>query len=161
MFVKVLVALNERQTAVSAIRTTWPTLLVKNYSEVARFCDPHAFGLNGLPRRAIDLVVPFFGYQRDVLEYGVRSSDDVEWRIPTLEAVLVLNYATMISFFPEMTERESAARDFRRIARANYDQINRDSLRRLAKQVWEDAAEEIERFLDIAMSKQQFVLPVA
>lgn len=155
--VEILVALSERLAAVSAIRATWPNLLIKNYSEIARFCDPTVIGVDGLPRRAIDLVFSFFRYQCDVLEYGVRDAHDDRGHIPALEAVLVLNYAKMISFFSEPDEKDSAARDFRRIARVNHHQIDRTLLRRLAAQVWEDAAEEIERFWQIALSEKPFV----
>jgi len=42
------------------------------------------------------------------------------------------------------------------MVRANHDHIDRGALRRLADEVWEGDGEEIERFLDIALSARPF-----
>ena len=42
------------------------------------------------------------------------------------------------------------------MVRANYDQIQLADLRRLADEIWEDGGEEIERFLEIAVSDKPF-----
>jgi hypothetical protein len=52
--------------------------------------------------------------------------------------------------------KEYDAGDFRRIARANRDRIRRDDLRRLSALVFEGADDEIERFIEIALSDEPF-----
>jgi hypothetical protein len=42
------------------------------------------------------------------------------------------------------------------MVRANYEQIRRHDLRRLAGQVWDEGSVEVERFLEIAMSDNPF-----
>ncbi len=48
--------------------------------------------------------------------------------------------------------------DFRRRVRANHDRLDTASLRRLAALVWENGAEEIVRFVEIALSDEAFPL---
>jgi len=52
--------------------------------------------------------------------------------------------------------KEFDAGDFRRLARANCDRVRTDDLRRLAALVWEGGADEINRFIQIALSDEPF-----
>jgi hypothetical protein len=76
--------------------------------------------------------------------------------IPTVEAALASKYAAIISDFRDWDKKQQDAVDFRRIARANYDRVNREHLRRLGDLVWEGGGEELERFLDIAPQDKPF-----
>jgi hypothetical protein len=76
--------------------------------------------------------------------------------IPTVEAALASKYAAIISDFRDWDKKQQDSVDFRRIARANFDCVNREQLRRLGDLVWEGGGEELERFLDIAPQDKQF-----
>ena len=156
--VDIMVAASERKRAVKAIQTAWPTLIVETYSEVIRFKDPNDPDLKGNPRPTIDIMLPWAEFQQTILKEFVTTEKKTKHRIPTLEAALVAKYAAMVSAMRQFERKEQDAVDFRRIVRANCDLINRESLRRLAAQVWESGADEIERFLDIAMSNKPFAL---
>jgi hypothetical protein len=82
--------------------------------------------------------------------------EQTQHRIPTLEAALVPKYAAIVSPFRERDRKEYDAGDFRRLVRANADRIQKDDLRRLAALVWEGGADEIERFVQIAVSDEPF-----
>jgi hypothetical protein len=73
-----------------------------------------------------------------------------------LEAALVSKYAAMISPHRDREKREYDAADFRRLARANRGGIRNDDLRRIAELVWEGGADEIGRFIEIALSDAPF-----
>lgn len=156
--VDVLIAPSERKKAVKAISAAWPTLLVKHYDVVIRFRDPNDLDHRGDPKPAIDLMLPWSQFQQTILKEFVKIDPATKHRIPRLEAALVAKYAAMVSVFRSLEKKEQDAVDFRRIVRANIDDIDRDSLRRLAAQVWENGADEIERFLEVAMSSQPFAL---
>jgi hypothetical protein len=159
--VDIMVAASERKKAVKAIQAAWPTLLVQHYSEVVRFRDPNDPDLQGNPKPTIDIMMPWAEFQQTILKDYVLIDEKTKHRIPRLEAALVAKYAAMVSITRSIEKKEYDAGDFRRMVRANYDHIDRESLRRLAAQVWSDGADDIEHFLDIAMSNQQVVLPVA
>ncbi|NOX54894.1 MAG: hypothetical protein GXP27_10755, partial [Planctomycetes bacterium] len=154
--VDVLVAYSERQRAVRAIREKWPRLIVRQFSEVVRFHDPGDCDAEGHPRPVIDLMVPWGRFQESILKEFVTTDASTGHRIPRLEAALVAKYAAMISVHRSREKKEYDAGDFRRMVLANRDRIRRDDLRRLADEVWEGGGEEIERFLDIAVSDQPF-----
>lgn len=156
--VDIMVAASERKKAVKAIQAAWPTLLVQHYDVVVRFRDPNDLDLQGDPKPTIDIMLPWAEFQQTILKDFVVIDKATKHRIPRLEAALVAKYAAMVSFMRSMDKKEYDAADFRRMVRANYELVDRDSLRRLAAQVWEDGADEIERFLEIAMSQKQFVL---
>jgi hypothetical protein len=52
--------------------------------------------------------------------------------------------------------RDQNDSDFRRMVKANRDRIREDDLRRLASLVWEGGANEIVRFVEIAVSDKPF-----
>ncbi len=156
--VDVMVAPSERKKAVKAIRTAWPTLVVQEYSEVVRFRDPNDLDHLGNPKPTIDIMMPWGKFQQTILKDYVIVDKATKHRIPRLEAALVAKYAAMVSFSRSREKKEYDAGDFRRMVKVNRDQIDLVSLRQLAAQVWEQGADEIERFLGIAMSNEQFVL---
>jgi hypothetical protein len=53
-------------------------------------------------------------------------------------------------------KREYDRGDFRTMARANDDAVDREDLRRLAGQVGSGGPEEVERYLEIALGSQSF-----
>ncbi len=156
--VDIMVAASERKRAVKAIQDAWPTLIVETYSEVVRFKDPNDPDLKGNPRPTIDIMLPWAEFQQTILKDYVITEKTTKHRIPTLDAAIVAKFAAMVSVMRRFERKEQDAVDFRRMVRANFDLINRDSLRRLASQVWDGGADEIERFLVIAMSNKPFAL---
>jgi hypothetical protein len=76
--------------------------------------------------------------------------------LPTIEAALVSKYAAIISPYRDRERKEYDAGDFRRLVKANRDRIREADLRRLAGLVWENGADEILRFIELALSEQPF-----
>jgi hypothetical protein len=91
-----------------------------------------------------------------ILEEYVVVDKRTKHRLPTLEAALVSKYAAMISPHRDRDKKEQDAVDFRRLARANSDHIRKEDLRRIAALVWEGGADEIERFVEVALSDAPF-----
>jgi hypothetical protein len=154
--VDMLIPPSERRRAVNAIRQAWPSLTVREFPEVVRFFDPNDSGPDNQPRSVIDLMMPWGRFQETILKEYVITEPETRHRIATLEAALVSKYAAMISVYRERDRKEQDAVDFRRMVCTNYDRIQRDDLRRLADQVWDQGADEIERFLEIARSDRPF-----
>lgn len=156
--VDIMVASSERAKAVKAIQAAWPTLIVESFSEVIRFKDPNDLDLKGDPKPTIDIMAPWAKFQQTILKDFVVIDKPTKHRIPKLEAALVAKYAAMISQYRSIERKEYDSGDFRRIVKANYDRIDRESLRLLARQVWENGAKEIEDFLEVAISQKPFRL---
>jgi hypothetical protein len=91
-----------------------------------------------------------------ILNEYVIVDEDTQHRIPTVEAALVSKYAAIISPHRDREKKEYDASDFRRLVRANHDRLRREDVRRLAELVWEGGADEIERFVQIALSDEPF-----
>lgn len=156
--VDVMIAPSERKKAVKAISTAWPTLLVTQCDVVVRFRDPNDLDHRGDPKPTIDLMLPWSQFQQTILKEFVKIDPATRHRIPRLEAALVAKYAAMISIFRSLEKKEYDAGDFRRMVRANIGDINRESLRKLADEVWDGGGKEIGRFLDRAINNQPFEL---
>lgn len=156
--VDVMVSQRDRKKAVNAIRAAWPTLIVQSYSEVVRFRDPNDLDLRGNPKPTIDIMLPWAKFQQTILKDFVTTDKLTQHHIPRLEAALVAKYAAMVSVLRSFEKKEYDAGDFRRMVRANREKIDLPSLRRLAAEVWEGGADEIEQFLDIATSSRPFNL---
>lgn len=154
--VDVMVSYRQKKRAVKAIQQAWPDLIVRELSQVVRFMDPRDLYPTGEPKPVIDLMLPWGKFQETILKEFVTTDEETEHRIPRLEAALASKYASMISSHRDRDKKEQDAVDFRKIARANYDRIERESLRRLAGEIWEGGAEEIEQFLEIAISDKPF-----
>ncbi|NLY01411.1 MAG: hypothetical protein GXY83_35415 [Rhodopirellula sp.] len=156
--VDVMVARRHRKRAIKAISEAWPEMILHESVQVVRFLDPHDRDSDGHPRPVIDLMFPWAAFQETILRKYVVTDEQTGHRIPRLEAALVSKYAAMISPHPDADKREYDCGDFRRMVRANCGAIRQEDLRRLADEVWEGGSEEIERFLEIAVSNQPFPL---
>jgi hypothetical protein len=156
--VDVLITRRDRKRAVKAVHRAWPTLVVEELEPVVRFKDPNDCFADGRPKPVIDLMLPWSRLNEAILKQEENVSVDPETGhvIPTVEAALASKYAAIISDFRDREKKEYDAGDFRRIARANYDRVNRKQLRRLGDLVWPGGGEELERFLDIAPKDEPF-----
>lgn len=150
--VDVMVSYQEGKRARKAIAEKWPELVVRELSQVIRFMDPSDLDPDGHPKPIVDLMFPWAPFQELILKEYVVVDDRTQHRLPTVEAALVSKYAAMLSPHRERDRKEQDAVDFRRLVKANRDQIQGEPLRRLARLVWEDGADEIERFIQIALS---------
>jgi hypothetical protein len=154
--VDVLVPYAQRKRAQKAIQEAWPDLIVRELSQVVRFMDPNDLYPNGQLKPVIDLMLPWGKFQETILKEFVVVDEKTRHRIPRLEAALVSKYGAMVSPHRDWDKKEQDAVDFRRMVRANHDRIQRNELRRLADQVWQNGGNEIEQFLEIALSDQPF-----
>ena len=156
--VDILVSTRERKKAVEAIKAAWPMLIVEEFPEVVRFRDPNDLGADGKPKPTIDLMLPWTPFYQTILNSYVIIDEQTQHAIPRIEAALVSKYSAMVSDTRSMDKKEQDCSDFRRIVRANRKLIDIPSLRRLADEVWNGAADEIVRFLDIAVNELPFEL---
>ena len=154
--VDVLVGLRDRGRAMKAILAAWPTLVVNERPEVLRFADPNDLDFTGEPKVVIDIMLPRDEVYKTILNECVLIQEKTQHHIPTLEAALVAKYAALMSVYRDQEKKEYDAGDFRRIVKANYANIDVSILRRLADQIWQGAADDIEQFLDLAMSGTPF-----
>jgi len=154
--VDVMVPTSQRKRAQRAIAEKWPKLVIQELSQVVRFKDPADLDAEGNPKPVVDLMLPWSPFQEDILKKYVVVDGETGHRLPTVEAALVSKYAAMISVFRDRGKKEYDAADFRRIVRANHDRLDDDALSHLAALVWENGAEEIERFISIAISDEPF-----
>jgi hypothetical protein len=156
--VDVLISPSDRKRAVKAVREAWPTLVVQELEPVVRFKDPHDCFADGQPKPVIDLMLTWSRLNEAILreKENVVVDPETQHFIPTVEAALASKYAAMVSDFRDREKKDYDAADFRRIARANFDRVNREQLRRLGDLIWDGGGEELERFLDIAPQDEQF-----
>ncbi len=154
--VDVLVPYSSRARAKKAIATRWPSLVIRELSQVTRFGDPADLDSEGRPKQVIDLMHPWSPFQELILKEYVVVDKSTQHRLPSLEAALVSKYAAIVSPFRDREKKEYDAGDFRRLAKANRERIREDDLRRLAGLVWEGGADEIGRFVQIALSDEPF-----
>jgi len=156
--VDVLISHRDRKRAVKAVREAWPTLVVEELEPVVRFKDPNDCFADGQPKPVIDLMLPWSTLNDAILKdkRNVLVDPETQHVIPTVEAALASKYAAIISDFRDREKKEYDAADFRRIAKANYERVNREYLRRLGDLVWEGGGTELERFLDIAPKDEPF-----
>jgi hypothetical protein len=156
--VDVLISRRDRKKAANALREKWPSLIVEEFEPVVRFKDPADCFADGRPKPVIDLMLPWSPLNEAILKEKdlVVIDRETQHVIPTVEAALASKYAAMISKLRDQEKKEYDAGDFRRIARANYDRIDRDRLRRLGELIWEGGGAELEEFLDIAPRDEPF-----
>ena len=154
--VDIMVPYSARARAKKAIATRWPQLVLRELSQVTRFLDPLDVDNDAQPKPIIDLMHPWSPFQELILREYVTVDEETQHRIPRLEAALVSKYAALVSPHRDQDKREYDAGDFRRLVRTNRDRIQRDDLRRLAGLVWEGGADDIERFVQIAISDAAF-----
>jgi hypothetical protein len=154
--VDIMLPYSRRARAKKAISERWPALIVRELSQDTRFMDPLDIDPQGQPKPVIDLMHPWSAFQELILKEYVVVDEETQHRLPTLEAALAWKYAAMISPHRDRDKREYDAADFRRLVRANRDRILHDDLRRLASLIWENGADEIERFIQTALSDEAF-----
>jgi hypothetical protein len=154
--VDVMVTYSERNRAKKAVAARWPELIVHELSQVTRFLDPLDLDNEGKPKPSVDLMHPWSPFQELILKEFVVVDEETQQRIPTIEAALVSKYASMLSPYRDRDKKEQDAVDFRRVARANHQLIRTDDLNRLAELVWEGGANDIDRFIEIALSDKPF-----
>ncbi len=154
--VDIMVPYSERKRAHKAIAEKWPELVVRELSQVVRFMDPSDLDPESEPKPVVDLMSPWSPFQELILKEYVVVDEQTQHRLPTLEAALVSKYASILSPFRSREKKEQDAVDFRRLAKANQDRIQPEALRRLAGLVWEGGAEEIDRFIQMALSDEPF-----
>jgi len=154
--VDVMVPSSERPRARKAIAAHWPALVVCELSQVTRFLDPTDVDAEGHPKPVINLMHPWSPFQELILAEYVIVDEPTQHRLPTVEAALVSKCAALLSPYRDRDKREQDAVDFRRVARANRDRLRHDDLRRLAALGWEGGADEIGRFVQIALSDEPF-----
>ena len=154
--VDIMVAYSVRGRAKKAITERWPALVVHELSQLTRFLDPADLDQQGRAKPVIDLMHPWSPFQELILKEFVVIDGPTEHRLPTLEAAIVSKYASMISPYRDRDKKEQDAVDFRRLVRTNRDRIRTHDLRRLAALVWERGADDIARFVQIALSDEPF-----
>jgi hypothetical protein len=154
--VDIMVSSSGRARAKKAIATRWPELLIRELSHVTRFLDPSDLDSEEHPKPVVDLMHPWSPFQELILKEYVIVDAETQHRLPTVEAALVSKYAAMLSPHRDRDKKEQDAVDFRRVARANRNRIRPDDLHRLASLVWEGGADEIDRFVQIALSDEPF-----
>jgi hypothetical protein len=154
--VDVMVPYSSRAKAKKAIAARWPELVVRELSQVTRFHDPIDLDPQGKLKPIVDLMHPWSPFQELILKEYVIVDEETQHRIPTLEAALISKYAALVSPYRDRERKEYDAGDFRRLVRANHEHIRTDDLRRLAGLVWEGGADEIGRFVVIALSDNPF-----
>ena len=104
---------------------------------------------------------PVFDLANFSVHHGFSDEQD-RWLLESyFGEVTAANWARIkllkiISDFREWEKKQQDAVDFRRIARASYDRVNRTHVRRLGDLVWEGGGEELERLLDIASKDEPF-----
>ena len=154
--VDVMVPYKQRARARKAILARWPLLQVRELSQVTRFLDPGDLDAQGKPKPVLDLMHPWSPFQELILKEHVTVDEKTQHRLPTLEAALISKYAAIVSPYRDRDKKEYDAGDFRRIVRANHASIRRDALHRLAALVSEEAPQDIDLFLAIALSDKPF-----
>jgi hypothetical protein len=154
--VDVMVPYSSRAKAKKAIAARWPELVIHELSQVTRFLDPIDLDPQGKPKPIVDVMHPWSPFQELILKEYVIVDKETQHRIPTLEAALVSKYAALVSPYRDREKKEYDAGDFRRLVRANRERIRGDDVRRLAGLVWEGGADEIGRFIDIALTDNPF-----
>lgn len=154
--VDVMVPYTQRKRAEAAIRQAWPNLVVRELSQVVRFMDPNDLDSDGQPKPVIDLMLPWGKFQETILKEYVKVDEATQHRIPTLEAALVSKYGALVSSYRSAQKKSYDAGDFRGMVQANHQHIQRADLRRLADEIWEGGGQEIEEFLEIALSERPF-----
>jgi hypothetical protein len=140
----------------AAIATRWPELLVRHLPHLTRFADPADRDAEGNAKQVIDLMHSCSPFQELMLKEYVLVDEKTRHRLPTLEAAVVSKYAAIKSRYRAYVDKEQDKGDLRGLVKANRDRIRDADLRRLAGLVCENGADEICRFIELALSDQPF-----
>jgi hypothetical protein len=154
--VDVMVRYDCRRLAKEAILARWTNLIVRELSQMTRFGDPADPDTVGNAKQVIDLMHPCSPFHALILKEYVVIDESTRHRILTLEAALGSKYDAMRSPSRAYVDKAYDAATFRFLVKANRDRIREADLRRLAGLVWENGADEILRFIELALSDQPF-----
>jgi hypothetical protein len=154
--VDIMVPYGSRARAKKAIAARWPELVIHELSQVTRFLDPQDLNHEGKSKPIVDLMHPWSPFQELILKEYIIIDDATKHRIPTLDAAIISKYAAMRSYDCDRADKEYHVADFRRLVRANQDRIRTAELHRLAALVWEGGADDVLRFVEIALSDKPF-----
>lgn len=154
--VDVMVPYSQKNKAVKAISSKWPTLEQRELSQVVRFMDPGDLDAKGNPKPIIDIMLPWSPFQETILKQHVTVDPETSIRLPVIEAAVVSKYAAVISPHRDLEKKEYDAGDLRRLIKTNHKDIDLQILQDLAGQVWEGGNVEILRFVDQALNDQPF-----
>ena len=135
--VDVLVGSRHVRTAILAITTSFPMLILRDTPVVARFADPKS----GLV--LIDLMKPNQPLFRDAMRFTrqIRSKKRTYF-VPSLEFALAMKFAAMVSPRREQSKKLIDGADFIRIVKANRE-INKSRLSVLAERVYRGGGREV------------------
>jgi hypothetical protein len=140
----------------AAIEIRWPELVVRDLPHLTRFADPADRDAEGNAKQVIDLIHPCSPFQELVLKEYVLVDEKTRHRLPTLEAAVVSKYAAIKSRNRAYVDKEQDKGDLRGLVKANRDGLREEDLRRLASLVWENGADEIRRFIELALADRPF-----
>ncbi len=154
--VDVMVPHNQKQKAIKAISSRWPTLEKEEFEPVVRFYDPGELDRDGNKVPVINLVLPWGPFQETILKEHVLTDKATGNRYPTAEAAIVAKYAALVSPSRKLEKKEQDASDLRKLILANQTEYDTFSIQSLAGQVWEGGSEEILRFIDCALNEKPF-----
>ena len=154
--VDVMVLHNQKQKAIKAISSRWPTLEKEESEPVVRFYDPGELDRDGNKVPVIGLMLPWGPFQETILKEHVLTDKATGTRYPTAEAAIVAKYAALVSPSRKLERKEQDASDLRKLILANQMEYDAFSIQSLAGQVWEGGAEEILRFIDCALNEKAF-----
>lgn len=154
--VDVMLPYSQKAKAVKVISKRWPTLEKRELSQVVRFLDPADVDLDLQAKPVIDIMLPWSSFQKTILRQHVVVDQQTGHPIPTIDAAIVAKYAAIISPHRDWGRKQQDAVDMRVLIKANRSNINQENLTSLAAEVWEGGAEEILRFMELALSDKPF-----
>lgn len=156
--VDVMVPYSQRKRAADAVGARWPMLTRVELPQVIRFMDSTDLDHEGHSKPVVDVMCPWSPFQETILKEHVLIDESTGSRYPTVEAALASKYAALVSPHRDRDKKEYDAGDFRKIARANQENIDRQRLSALASQIWERGGIEILEFIDLTLQNKP--LPV-
>lgn len=133
--VDVLVAHEDHEIAVEAIRLGFPELQMRETTVVTRFIDP------ATDKIVIDLMKPLADIHQLVFKNAVEVGKT--HRIPDLEMALATKFAAMVSPIRERQRKRQDAVDFGSIVLQHQKEIDRDKLREFGETVYPGGGDEI------------------
>ena len=154
--VDVMVARDQRDAAVDAISTRWPTLEILDSPIVVRFADPGETHGGQAPQVVIDIMLPNDDCQLNILSDCVWIDPVTGHRLPTREAALAAKYSAIVSPYREWVKKTYDAGDFRSIVLAAPDLIDRIEAHRLGELIFSGAGDELLEFIQLSIDQKPF-----
>lgn len=154
--VDVMVAIHEKDKAMSAVQAKWPKLETQELSVVVRFADPADCFADGSPKVVIDIMLAVEPFYQTILENHVVIDAQTGHRHPTIEAAVVSKYSAMVSPNRKLAKKSIDAGDLRNLIEANLNVINQDTLFALAAEVWDGADTDMKEVFHQAVNDLPF-----